>query len=89
MSIPELEALSVYLNNNVPRGFIKSCHSEAEAAVLFIKKSDRSLKFYENYRGLNEGILKNRYPILLLPETLIHLDKVKWFLKLDLCKGYY
>ena len=46
MSTPELEALSEYLNNNLFRDLIKSNDSEAEAPVLFVKKSDTSLRFF-------------------------------------------
>jgi hypothetical protein len=41
-----------------------------------------------DYRGLNEGTIKNRYPLPLLYETLLHLQKAKYFTKLDI-RGVY
>jgi hypothetical protein len=40
------------------------------------------------YRGLNEGTIKNHYPLLLLHEILLHLQKAKYFTKLDICGVY-
>lgn len=41
-----------------------------------------------DYRGLNELTVKNRYPLLLIRETLNRLSKTKWYNKLDFRQGY-
>jgi hypothetical protein len=41
-----------------------------------------------NYQGLNEGIIKNCYPLPLLHETLLHLQKAKYLTKLDIHGAY-
>ena len=38
--------------------------------------------------GLNEGTIKNRYPLPLLQETLMRLSKARWFTKLDVRNAY-
>jgi hypothetical protein len=38
-----------------------------------------------DYRGLNEDTIKNCYPLLLLHETLLRLQKACYFTKLDIC----
>ena len=43
--------------------FIKPSKSPAIASIFFDWKSDRYLCLYANYRGLNNLIIKNRYPI--------------------------
>src|SRR5207248_9922524 len=53
------------------------------APILFVKKKDSLLRFYIDYRGLNEGTIKNRYPLLLINETLARLSKARYFTKLD------
>jgi hypothetical protein len=40
------------------------------------------------YRGLNEGTIKNCYPLPLLHETLLCLQKAKYFTKLDIHGAY-
>jgi hypothetical protein len=41
-----------------------------------------------DYRGLNEGTIKNRYPLPLLHETLLQLQKACYFTKLDIHGEY-
>jgi hypothetical protein len=41
-----------------------------------------------DYRGLNEGTIKNRYPLPLLHETLLRLQKAQYFTKLDIRGAY-
>ena len=65
------------------KGFIRSSSSPAGAPVLFAKKSDGSLRLCVDYRGLNEKTIKNRYPLPLLHDTLLYLQKAKYYTKLD------
>ena len=53
-----------------------------------VKKSDGSLRLCVDYRGLNEITIKNRYPLLLLQETLSRLSQAKYYTKLDLRVAY-
>jgi hypothetical protein len=53
MSLEELETLKQYLINNLEKGFIEPSQSPFAAPVLFIKKPNRGLRFYINYRKLN------------------------------------
>jgi hypothetical protein len=55
---------------------------------MFVKKGDGSLCLYVDYRGLNKGTIKNCYPLLLLHETLLRLQKAHYFTKLDICSVY-
>ena len=63
MSQPELVALKTFLEENLSKGFIRASSSPAGAPVLFVKKSDGSLRLCVDYRGLNAGTIKNRYPL--------------------------
>ena len=42
-----------------------------------------------DYRGLNNIIRKNRYPLLLIKETLSGILKVKYFIKLDITAVFH
>jgi hypothetical protein len=53
-----------------------------------VKKGDSSLRLCVDYRGLNEGTIRNRYPLPLLHETLLQLQKVRLYTKLDI-RGVY
>jgi hypothetical protein len=88
LSRTELEALRKWLEENLSKGFIRVSSSPAGAPILFVKKGDGSLRLCVDYRGLNEGTIKNRYPLPLLHETLLRLQKAKYFTKLDIHGAY-
>ena len=56
--------------------------------VFFIKKKDRSLQLVQEYRALNNMMIKNRYPLLLIKELLNKLKGAKYFKALDIRWGY-
>jgi len=41
-----------------------------------------------DYRGINEGTVKNRYPLPLIQETLMRISKARFFTKLDVRGAY-
>jgi hypothetical protein len=88
LSRPELEALKAFLEENLDKHFIRQSSSSAGVPVLFAKKGDGSLRLVVDYRGLNEGTIKNRYPLPLIRETLMRLSKAQWFTKLNVRGAY-
>ena len=60
LSIPELKALREWLDENLSKGFIRASLSPAGAPILFVKKSDGSLRLCMDYRGLNAGMIKKQ-----------------------------
>jgi transposase InsO family protein len=88
LSRPELEAVKVWLEENLEKGFIRASSSPAGAPILFVKKGDGTLRLCVDYRGLNDGTIKNRYPLPLIHETLMQLSKAKYFTKLDVRSAY-
>jgi hypothetical protein len=88
MSRNELLAMKEFIEENLPKGFIRSSSSPAGAPCLFVKKADGSLRLCNDYRGLNEITIKNRYPLPLIQEILMRLQKARWYTKLDLRGAY-
>ena len=70
------------------KGFIRASSSPAGAPILFVKKGDGSSRLVVDYRGINEGTVKNRYPLPLIRETLMRKSKAQFFMKLDV-RGVY
>ncbi len=85
----ELETLKAYIENNLASGFIKASKSLAGAPILFDKKPDGSLRLCVDYRGLNNLTIKNRYPLLLVKESLDRLGRARRFTQLDLTNAYH
>ena len=88
MSRNEMQELRRYLNENLIKGFIRVSRSQAAFPVLFVKKSERGLRFCVDYRGLNIITIKNRYPLPLISETLNRLSRVKCFIKLNIISAF-
>jgi hypothetical protein len=73
-----------YLYNNLRKGFIIESKVPFASPVLFVRKSDGSLRFCVDYYKLNALTKKNQYPLPLINETLVQLSKAKIFTKLDI-----
>ena len=84
MSVKELKVVKKYLVNNLDKGFIKPSQALFTAPVLFVKKPDRLLRFYIDYRKLNHITKKDQYPLPLINETLARIRQAKLFTKLDI-----
>ncbi|CAL3971244.1 unnamed protein product [Diplocarpon coronariae] len=89
MSIPELETVKAYLINNLSKGFIEASSAPYATPVLFVKKADSSLRFYIDYRMLNNLTCKDRYPLPLINKTLARLAGAQIFMKLDIRQAFH
>jgi hypothetical protein len=74
-----------YLTNNLSKSFIVNNKAPFASLVIFVRKTNGSLRFCIDYRKLNAITKKNYYPFPLINETLARLAKAKIFTKLDIC----
>ena len=88
MSRPELAALKDWLEENLRKGFIRPSASPVASPVLFVRKSDGSLRCCVDYRALNAVTVKDRYPLPLVKETLNNLSGMRYFSKLDIISAF-
>ena len=84
----EFETLHECIKENLDERFIRSSSSPAGDQVLFAKKVDGSPHLYVDYCGPNEGTIMNRYPLHLLYDTRLRLQKAKYYTKLDVRSVY-
>lgn len=84
----EATELRRYLNENFNKRFIRVSRFKIAASVLFIKKFDKGFRFCVDYRSLNVVIVKNRYFLFLISETLNRFSRVKIFIKLDIIVAF-
>ena len=73
----ELEILKIYIETNLANGFIRPLKSPIGTPILFDKKPNGSPWLCVDYRGLNNIIIKNRYLLSLVGESLYCLDCTK------------
>ena len=76
------------MDENVSKEFIRASSSLVGAPILFVKKSDGSLRLCVDYRGLNAGTIKNQYLLPLIRETLMRLSKARYYTTLDVRGAY-
>lgn len=89
MSQDELATIRDYLASATEKGWIRPSTSPAGSPVLFVRKSDGSLRLCVDYRGLNEITIKNKYPLPLLSEMLDRFAHARHFTKLDIRNAYH
>ena len=89
MSHDEFIVIRDYFENALTKKWIRSFNAFVETSVLFVKKSNDSLRLCVNYRKLNEIIIKNNYSLSLLFETLKRFANAKHFIKINIRNAYH
>src|ERR1700679_3813160 len=89
LSPSELEALRIFIDENLNNRFIRPSNSPHGAPILFVKKRSGELRLCIDYRGLNQISKKDRYPLLLLSDLLDTLKKARCYTKTDLRHAYH
>ena len=84
LSPQKLDALREYLEENLRKGFIRESQSPAGYPILFVPKSDGSLRLCVDYRALNNITIKNSYPLPLISELQDRFQGAQWFTKFDI-----
>ena len=73
------------MQENLDKGFISvSSNCSFVLLVLFVKKANRILRFYIDFRKLNKITCKDLYPIPRINKLLSRLTKAVIFTKLDI-----
>ena len=70
LGLVKLKIFKTYIEINLANGFIKASKSLVGAPILLTCKHDSSFYLYINYSKLNNLIIKNWYPLLLIIEPL-------------------
>ena len=88
LSPSEQKELDMFLKENLETGCIQPSKSPMASLVFFIKKKDGSSDWCRTTGHLNTIMVKNKYPLLLIPELVNKLQGAKYFTKLDVCCGF-
>ncbi len=68
--------------------FIKELQSSAEYLILFVLKSNESLKLCVDYKALNNIMIKNSYLLSLISELQNRLQRAQWFMKFNILEAF-
>ena len=88
LSPKEEEAVTEFINENLKKGFIRESTSDQASALFFVPKTDMSLRPVQAYRYLNQGTIKNSYPLPRIDDLIDGLHDYDLFLKFDVRWGY-
>jgi hypothetical protein len=89
MNRDELLVLRKIFTDLLDKEFIRVSNSAAAALVLLAHKPGGGVRFCVDYRALNKIIIKDRYPLPLISETLRNIAKAKWYIKLDIIAAFH
>ena len=70
------------------KDYIRLSISSYIASILIIKKSNKRLRIYVDYKALNALIVLNRNALSLIKKTLIKLYVVKIYSKFDIIVAF-
>jgi len=84
MTLKEEEALNQWLDKQLKAELIVESKSRYVAPCFYISKKDGLLRLVQDYRKLNQVMIKDKMPLLLIGEVIDKLKEVKYFNKLDL-----
>ena len=88
MTLKEEEALNQWLDKQLKAGLIVESKSRYVAPCLYIPKKNGSLQLAQDYRKLNQVMIKDKTPLSLIGEVIDILKEARYFNKLDLIWGY-
>ena len=76
--------LDAFLKENLETGYIRQSESLMASPFFFIKKKDGKLRPCQDYRYLNDWMVKNAYPLPLILDIMDKLKGAKYFTKFDI-----
>uniref|UniRef100_A0A0W0FM81 Reverse transcriptase domain-containing protein n=1 Tax=Moniliophthora roreri TaxID=221103 RepID=A0A0W0FM81_MONRR len=89
LKVPEQQELDKFLDENLQKGYIRKLKSPNASPFFFVGKKEKGkLQPTQDYRRLNDGTIKNAYPLPLISDLIDKLHGATIFSKLDLCNGY-
>ncbi|GBE89916.1 Transposon Tf2-6 polyprotein [Sparassis crispa] len=88
LSLKEQGAMDDFLEENLRKGYIRLSKSPMASPFFFVGKKDGALRPCQDYRYLNEGTVKNAYPLPLISDLMDQFKGASIFTKMDLRSGY-
>jgi len=80
--------VQAFVEDQLRKGYIQPSKSPQMSPVHFIAKKDGKRRMVQDYWHINEGTIKNAYPLPLISDILDGVGTRKVFTKLDLRWGY-
>ena len=89
LSRPEVDEVERQVKSLLEKGYIRKSSSPYGSPVIFVSKSDGSLRTCVEYRALNKQTVKNRYPLPRIDDLFDKLQGAAIFTSIDLQSAYH
>ena len=84
LSREEREEVREFVKEQLRKGYIRPSKLPQTALVFFVGKKDGKKRMVQDYRYLNEWMIRNNYPLPLISDVLENIGTKKLFTKMDL-----
>ena len=88
LSREEREEVREFVKEQLRKGYIRPSKLPQTVLVFFVGKKDGKKRMVQDYKYLNEWMVKNNYPLPLISDVLENIGIKKLFTKMDLRWGY-
>ena len=88
LSKNEFKIFRNYIIKHLKNDFIRFSQSFVDVLILFVKKKNDNFRLCVNYRDFNNVIIKNRYSLFLINESLNRLSQTKIYIQLNFIATY-
>jgi len=78
------EEVHEFILEQLRKGYIRLSKSPQTALVFFVGKKDGKKRIVQDYRYLNEWIVKNNYPLPLISDIVENIGTKRVFTKMNL-----
>src|SRR5260370_7831106 len=83
-----MEVARQFVDENMAKAYITKSESPVASPLFFVGKKDGSSRPCQDYRRLNEGTVKDAFPLPNIQDLLRDLRGARYFTKLDIRWGY-
>jgi len=84
LSREEREKIKEFIREQLHKRYIQLSKSPQMALVFFVGKKDGKKRMVQDYRYLNEWMIKNNYSLSLISDILENIGTKRVFMKMDL-----
>ena len=84
LSREKREEVREFMKKQLRKGYIQPSKSPQTVPVFFVEKKDGKKRMVQDYRYLNEWMVKNNYLLPLISDVLENIGMKKLFTKMDL-----
>ncbi|GFX45285.1 retrovirus-related Pol polyprotein from transposon 17.6 [Trichonephila clavipes] len=89
LAFTERQEVNKRIEEWLNEGIIRPSSAEYASPIVMVKKKDGSSRMCIDYRKLNEKLVKDKFPLIIIEDVLDTLQEAKVYSTLDLRNGFF